>query len=46
MSITVTIVFDDELVKIIHSIQAKTLIKLNEPVSFSRVINNELRKNI
>ncbi len=46
MSVTVTIVLDDEIVKTIHSIQTKTLIKSNESISFSRVINNELRKNI
>ena len=44
MSKRVTIVLDDDLVKKLRIIQAKNLVKSKESVSFSSVINNELRK--
>ena len=46
MSRRVTIVLDDDLVKKLRIIQAKKLVKIENFVSFSRVINNELRKSI
>jgi len=46
MSKIVTIVLDDELVKKLRIIQSKNIVKLKKSVSFSSVINNELRKAI
>jgi len=40
----ITVVLDDELVKKLRIIQSKKISKLTEHVSFSRVINEELRK--
>jgi len=40
----ITVVLDDELVKKLRNIQSKKISKLKEHVSFSRVINEELRK--
>ena len=42
----VTIVLDDNIVKKLRTIQAKNLTKSNESVSFSSVINDELRKSL
>ena len=44
MSRRVTIVLDDDLIKKLRIIQARNLVKLKKSVSFSSVINNELRK--
>jgi len=46
MSKRVTIVLDDDLVKKLRIIQAKNIVKSKKSVSFSSVINNELRKTI
>ena len=46
MSRRVTIVLDDDLMKKLRIIQARNLVKLKKSVSFSSVINNELRKAI
>ena len=40
----ITIVLDDDLVKKLRVIQAKKLAKTEDSVSFSSVINQELRK--
>ena len=40
----ITIVLDDDLVKKLRVIQAKKLTKAENSVSFSSVINQELRK--
>jgi hypothetical protein len=37
---------DDDLVKALHLIQSKEISKTGESVSFSRVINSELRKKM
>jgi hypothetical protein len=37
---------DDDLVKALHLIQSKEISKTGVSVSFSRVINSELRKKI
>ncbi len=42
----ITIVLDDVLVKKLRVIQSKKISKLTEHVSFSRVINDELRKTV
>jgi len=42
----VTIVLDDDLAKKLRIIQSKKISKLTEHVSFSRVINDELRKTL
>jgi len=42
----VTIVLDDDLAKKLRIIQSKKISKLQTSVSFSSVINDELRKNI
>ena len=44
MSKRVTIVLDDDLVKKLRIIQSKMILKSKESVSFSKVINDELRK--
>ncbi len=46
MSKRVTIVLDDDLVKKLRIIQSKNIVKSKKSVSFSSVINNELRKAI
>jgi len=40
----VTIVLDDDLVKKLRIIQSKKIVKSEKSISFSRVINEELRK--
>jgi len=42
----ITIVLDDDLVKKLHDKQAKLIRESAKSVSFSRVINDTLRKNI
>ncbi len=44
MTKRITIVLDDELGKKLRIIQSKKISKSTEHVSFSRVINEELRK--
>jgi len=46
MSKRVTIVLDDDLVKKLRTIQSKNIAKSKESVSFSSVINDELRKTL
>ena len=45
MSKRVTIVLDDDVVKKLRIIQAKNLVKSKVSVSFSSVVNDELRKS-
>ena len=45
MSKRITIVLDDDLVKKLRMIQSKNIAKSKKSVSFSSVINNELRKS-
>ena len=40
----ITIVLDDDLLKKLHEIQAKQIKKTQKSVSFSRVLNEVLRK--
>jgi len=42
----ITVVFDDELVKKLRNIQSKKVSKSKKSVSFSSVINDELRKSL
>ena len=44
MSRRVTLVLDDDLVKKLRIIQSKKISKSIEHVSFSKVVNDELRK--
>ena len=44
MSKRITIVLDDDLVKKLRTIQSKKLAKSNHSISFSSVINDELRR--
>jgi len=44
MSKRITIVLDDDLVKKLRTIQSKKLSKSKQNVSFSSVINDELRR--
>ena len=44
MAKRITIVLDDEVVKKLRIIQSKKISKSREHVSFSRIINEELRK--
>jgi len=44
MSKRITVVLDDELVKKLRNIQSMKIRKSKKSVSFSRVINEELRK--
>ena len=46
MSKSITIVLDNDLVKKLRIIQSKNIIKSKESVSFSKVVNDELRKVI
>jgi len=46
MSQRVTIVIDDDINKKLHQIQAKEISKTSGSVSFSRVVNKELRKRL
>jgi len=46
MSQRVTIVIDDDINKKLHQIQAKVISKTSQSVSFSRVLNTELRKHL
>ena len=42
----ITVVFDDELVKKLRNIQSMKIRKSKKSVSFSGVINDELRKSL
>ncbi len=42
----ITIVLDDDLVKKLHDKEAKLIRESAKSVSFSRVLNDTLRKNI
>jgi len=42
----ITVVLDDELVKKLRNIQSMKISKLKKSVSFSSVINEELRKSL
>jgi len=44
MSARITIMLDDDLLKKLHYIQAKEIRQSSKAVSFSRVLNKELRK--
>jgi len=46
MARRVTVVLDDELVKKLRNVQSKKIDKSKKSVSFSSVINEELRKAI
>ncbi len=46
MAKRITVVLDDELVKKLRNIQSKKIIKSKKSVSFSSVINEELRKSL
>ncbi len=46
MAKRITVVLDDQLVKKLRTIQSKKIAKSKESVSFSRVINEELRKSL
>jgi len=46
MSQRVTIMIDDDIGKKLHQIQAKQISKTAGSVSFSRVLNTELRKHL
>ncbi len=42
----ITIVLDDEVIKKLRAIQSKKISKLMEHVSFSSLVNDELRKAV
>jgi len=42
----ISIMLDDDLVKKLREIQAKELKKMNQNVSFSKVINQTLKKEL
>ena len=46
MAKRITIMIDDDLLKKLHEKQAKQIKETSESVSFSRVLNDELRKNL
>ena len=46
MAKRVTIMIDDDLDKKLRLLQAKLISKTNESVSYSQVINQELRKHV
>jgi predicted transcriptional regulator len=46
MSKRVTIVLDDDLVKKLRTIQSKKITKSKASVSFSSIVNEELRKSL
>jgi hypothetical protein len=46
MAKRITIMLDDNLVKKFHEMQAKQIRESKKSVSFSRVLNEVLRKNI
>ena len=46
MSKRITVVMDDDVVKALHLLQSKEISKTGTSVSFSRVVNSELRKKL
>ena len=46
MSKSVTIVLDDDIVKKLKTIQSKKIVKSGKSVSFSKTVNEELRKSL
>ncbi len=46
MSKRITIMIDDDIDKKLRVLQSKLIIKTNESVSYSKVINQELRKHL
>ena len=46
MSKRVTIMLDEDLIKKLHEIQAKQIKETSESVSFSAVLNTELKKGL
>lgn len=46
MAKRITIMIDDDLDKKLRLLQAKLISKTNESVSYSQVINDELRKQL
>ena len=46
MAKRITIILDDDLRKKLHEIQAKLIKQSTKSVSFSRVLNDVLRKNL
>ena len=46
MAKRITVVLDNELVKKLRIIQSKKIAKSKKPLSFSRVVNEELRNAI
>jgi hypothetical protein len=46
MSKRITIMLDDDLDKKLRIVQSKMITKSNESVSFSRIINEELRNGL
>ncbi len=46
MSKRITIVMDDDVVKKLRNIQSKKISKLIKHVSFSQIVNDELRKYV
>jgi len=46
MAKRITIMIDDDLLKKLHDVQAKQIKETNDSVSFSRILNEMLRKSI
>ncbi len=46
MSARITIMLDDDLLKKLHDVQAKEIRRSSKALSFSRVLNKELRKSL
>jgi len=46
MAKRITVVLDDELVKKLRNVQSKKIMKSKKSISFSSVINEELRKSL
>ena len=46
MSARITIMLDDDLLKKLHDAQAKEIRLSSKSISFSRVLNKELRKRL
>lgn len=42
----VTIVIDDDIYKKLHQIQAKQIFQTKKSVSYSKVVNQELKKGV
>jgi len=46
MSARITIMLDDDLIKKLHDVQAKEIKQSTKSVSFSRILNEVLRKSL